>query len=83
MAIRDKNHPSVIAWSLGNESGHGRNHEAAAAWLRRYDPTRPLHYEGDLPRLVERPGHQRPNLPDVRADLGDRRSRARDASATC
>src|SRR4029077_19138001 len=48
LAIRDKNHPSVIAWSLGNESGHGRNHEAAAAWLRRYDPSRPLHYEGAI-----------------------------------
>ena len=35
MAIRDRNHPSIIAWSLGNESGHGANHEAAAAWLRR------------------------------------------------
>jgi beta-galactosidase len=48
MAIRDKNHPSVILWSLGNESGHGTNHEAAAAWLRRYDPARPLHYEGAI-----------------------------------
>ena len=48
MAIRDKNHPSIILWSLGNESGHGANHEAAAAWLRRYDPSRPLHYEGAI-----------------------------------
>ena len=48
MAMRDKNHPSVILWSLGNESGHGRNHEAAAGWLRRYDPSRPLHYEGAI-----------------------------------
>ena len=48
MAERDKNHPSVILWSLGNESGHGTNHDAAAAWLRRYDPSRPLHYEGAI-----------------------------------
>ncbi len=48
MAMRDKNHVSVILWSLGNESGHGTNHEAAAAWLRRYDPSRPLHYEGAI-----------------------------------
>jgi beta-galactosidase len=48
MALRDKNHPSIILWSLGNESGHGANHEAAAAWLRRYDPSRPLHYEGAI-----------------------------------
>jgi beta-galactosidase len=48
MAIRDKNHPSIILWSLGNESGYGPNHDAAAGWLRRYDPSRPLHYEGAL-----------------------------------
>jgi beta-galactosidase len=43
---RDKNHPSVILWSLGNESGYGPNHDAAAGWVRRRDPSRPLHYEG-------------------------------------
>ena len=48
MVQRDKHHPSVIAWSLGNESGYGANHEAAAAWVRRYDPSRPLHYEGAI-----------------------------------
>ena len=48
MVLRDKNHPSVIEWSLGNESGHGPNHDAAAAWLRDYDPSRPLHYEGAI-----------------------------------
>jgi beta-galactosidase len=46
MVLRDRNHASVMAWSLGNESGHGANHEAAAAWVRKHDPTRPLHYEG-------------------------------------
>ncbi len=46
MVERDKNHPCVIMWSLGNESGYGFNHEAAAAWIRGYDPTRPVHYEG-------------------------------------
>lgn len=48
MVLRDRNHPSVIAWSLGNESGHGANHEAAAAWVRHLDPSRPLHYEGAI-----------------------------------
>jgi beta-galactosidase len=48
MARRDKNHPSIILWSLGNESGYGLNHDAAAGWLRRYDPSRPLHYEGAI-----------------------------------
>ena len=48
MVLRDKNHPSVILWSLGNESGHGANHDAAAGWVRAYDPSRPLHYEGAI-----------------------------------
>lgn len=46
MVQRDKNHASIIAWSLGNESGYGAAHDAMAGWIRRYDPTRPLHYEG-------------------------------------
>jgi beta-galactosidase len=48
MVLRDKNHPSVIVWSLGNESGYGPNHDMLAGWMRAYDPTRPLHYEGAL-----------------------------------
>jgi beta-galactosidase len=46
MVERDKNHPSVIFWSLGNETGCGPNHAAMAAWIKDYDPTRPIHYEG-------------------------------------
>ena len=46
MVLRDRNHPSVIFWSLGNESGVGENHLALADWIRQADPTRPLHYEG-------------------------------------
>lgn len=45
MVERDKNHPSVILWSLGNESGYGPNHDAMAGWIRAHDPSRPLHYE--------------------------------------
>ena len=48
MVLRDKNHPSIIMWSLGNESDYGVNHDAAAGWVRGYDPTRPLHYEGAI-----------------------------------
>ncbi|MEV4604732.1 glycoside hydrolase family 2 TIM barrel-domain containing protein [Amycolatopsis sp. NPDC049253] len=44
---RDKNHPSVIVWSLGNEAGDGVNLAAMAAWARERDPDRPIHYEGD------------------------------------
>jgi len=42
---RDKNHPSVIIWSMGNESGSGCNFEAGARKIRALDPTRPIHYE--------------------------------------
>ena len=45
---RDKNHPSVISWSLGNESWTGQNAAAMAAWLHRRDPERPVHYEPDF-----------------------------------
>ena len=45
MVERDRNHPSVIIWSLGNEAGYGPVHDAAAAWVRSNDPSRPLHYE--------------------------------------
>ena len=48
MVRRDANHPSVIIWSLGNESDYGVNHDAALGWLRRYDPTRPIQYEGAI-----------------------------------
>jgi beta-galactosidase len=47
MVERDKNHPSVIGWSLGNESGAGANLAAMAAWAKNRDPSRFLHYEGD------------------------------------
>lgn len=46
MAERDKNHPSVIIWSMGNESGYGPNFAAISAWLHDFDPTRPVHSEG-------------------------------------
>ncbi|GGV45485.1 beta-galactosidase [Streptomyces longisporoflavus] len=47
MVERDKNHPSVIVWSLGNECGTGRGLEAMARWVRERDTGRLIHYEGD------------------------------------
>jgi beta-galactosidase len=45
MVERDKNHPSVIIWSLRNEAGRGPNHAAMAGWVHDFDITRPVHYE--------------------------------------
>jgi beta-galactosidase len=45
MVMRDKNHPSIIIWSLGNEAGRGPNHAAMAGWIHDFDITRPVHYE--------------------------------------
>ncbi len=44
MARSYRNHPSVVVWSLGNESGFGEHHRAMAEWIRAFDPSRPVHY---------------------------------------
>lgn len=55
MCLRDKNHPCVIIWSLGNESGVGANHSAMYGWLKEYD-NRPVQYES---------GGGKPNTSDL------------------
>ena len=47
MAVTHKNHPCIVSWSLGNESGVGANHAGMAGWLRGYDDTRLVQYEGN------------------------------------
>ncbi|KAL2128546.1 hypothetical protein VTI74DRAFT_9032 [Chaetomium olivicolor] len=47
MVMRDFNHPSIILWSLGNESGYGRNHAAMYKYIKSVDQSRLIHYEGD------------------------------------
>lgn len=65
MAERDKNHPSIVMWSLGNETGDGPNTQAMADTLRILDPTRPIHYES---RNTETYGKQ-PSGYDVIANM--------------
>lgn len=81
MVERDKNHPSVIMWSLGNESGIGRNHETMAEWTRSRDPGRPIHYEGDLAcRYVDVFSHMYASVDEVDAIGRFAEERAPDAS---
>ena len=48
MVKRDRNHPSIIMWSMGNESAFGCNFRSAAEAIRELDDTRLVHYEGDF-----------------------------------
>jgi beta-galactosidase len=45
MVERDKNHPCIIMWSLGNEAGDGENFVKCSQWVKQRDPSRPVHYE--------------------------------------
>jgi beta-galactosidase len=79
MVERDKNHPSVVIWSMGNESGDGPNAAAAYQWTKKRDPSRPFHYEGTTahggsnadinsfmypsPERVKQLAAQRPDMP--------------------
>jgi len=64
MVHRDKNHPCVLMWSLGNESGFGENHRAMAKAAMAIDPTRLLHYEGET-RLIFDDPNKTPEVADV------------------
>lgn len=64
MVERDKNHPSIIEWSLGNEAGDGPNFEATSQWVKQRDPSRLVHYEqaGTKPHTdIVCPMYARPN----------------------
>jgi len=66
MVERDKNHPSIIMWSLGNESGFGCNHVKMADWARQADPMRPIHYEGDYDdKIADVHSHMYTSVPEL------------------
>ncbi|MFJ8189346.1 glycoside hydrolase family 2 TIM barrel-domain containing protein [Streptomyces sp. NPDC096094] len=76
MVHRDKNHASVVIWSLGNEAGGGSTFTAMHDWIRSYDSTRVIQYEGD----------DRPGVSDIRSEMYDTpqrvEQRAKDTSDT-
>ncbi|HEY8980382.1 MAG TPA: glycoside hydrolase family 2 TIM barrel-domain containing protein [Streptomyces sp.] len=65
MVHRDKNHASVVIWSLGNEAGGGRTFVNMHDWIKSYDTTRVVQYEGD----------DRPGISDIRSEMYDSPSR--------
>jgi beta-galactosidase len=70
---RDKNHPSIVIWSLGNEAGTGVNLAAMAQWVRARDPERPVHYEGDYTcAYTDIYSRMYPNLVETAAIGGER-----------
>jgi beta-galactosidase len=67
-----KNHASVIVWSLGNEAGDGPNFVAAADWVHRHDPTRPVHYErADQRSYVDIVSHMYEKVWDMEREAGN------------
>ena len=68
MVERDKNHPSVIVWSLGNESGYGRNHDAMSNWIRKYDSSRLIHYNETDQKCVDIISKMYPSLSQLMAE---------------
>jgi beta-galactosidase len=74
MVERDKNHPSIIMWSLGNEAGLGKAFEDGAAWVRQRDPTRVVSYEG----TGQTEGHDPREYLDLYTPMYDRVEEMRD-----
>ncbi|QFQ98872.1 DUF4981 domain-containing protein [Streptomyces phaeolivaceus] len=76
MVHRDKNHASVVLWSLGNEAGGGSTFVAMRDWIESYDKTRVIQYEGD----------DRPTISQIRSEMYDSpqrvEQRAKDTSDT-
>ncbi len=63
MVKRDKNNPCIISWSMGNESDYGDNHIKMCEWVKSFDDTRLVHYEGASRQIItdkQVPGHKIP-----------------------
>lgn len=69
MFERDKNHPSILMWSLGNESGFGRNHAAMSAYLKSKKDGRLVHYEGSCLSYAYLGGRQFTEVVDIESQM--------------
>ena len=67
MVERDKNHPSILMWSLGNESGYGENHKAMSRAIKNRDSSRFVHYEGAHSGYVQ--GVQQTDVVDIESHM--------------
>ncbi|HEX2948763.1 MAG TPA: glycoside hydrolase family 2 TIM barrel-domain containing protein, partial [Armatimonadota bacterium] len=73
--LRDRNHPAVIVWSLGNESGYGANIDTMAAWIRNTDDTRFIsYYHAQSEPVVDIVGMHYSPIPAVEAMVRDEAS---------
>ena len=82
MVERDKNHPSVVIWSMGNECGDGLNFAATYKWTKGRDRSRPVHYEGASSHGGTELRHQLVHVPDAVRDGGAGEGAAGDAAAS-
>lgn len=70
MVLRDKNHPCIFGWSLGNETAYGENHKKMAEAIRAYDSTRILHYQGEFQRYwIPENSTSYKYIPEIDSDL--------------
>jgi len=70
MVERDKNHPSVVIWSMGNEAGYGENFARAADYIRSMDPSRPIHYQ-HMNEVADMYSYMYPSVTSLRNDLNN------------
>lgn len=70
MVEANKNHPSIVIWSLGNEAGHGENFDQMASFIRTLDPSRPIHYQHDNP-LADMHSYMYPPVSSTQTILND------------